>query len=236
MERASQDLSWGRLVLQSLAVILSILIAFALDAWWDGAQEAEQEREILRQLEVEVTATIAEIQDLQGSLEGWMSWLDPEAGLQNLDDEDAETMARTLNALVATPTVNPPTGVYSSVIESGRTRLIRNEELLAKLSGWGDMLQRIKTREAQANDFVWEHVYPYLETRVDIRAVTNWRRVGERGNLPADVPGLAGDLRFLNLVGMKQSAFGTQLLLYRRALDHLEDLSAQLRAEIGGTG
>jgi hypothetical protein len=37
---SSRRISWRRLAVEGLAVVASILIAFAIDAWWDGRQEA----------------------------------------------------------------------------------------------------------------------------------------------------------------------------------------------------
>ena len=42
--------SWRRLLLESAAIILSILLAFSIDAGWDEFQERKQERAFLESL------------------------------------------------------------------------------------------------------------------------------------------------------------------------------------------
>jgi hypothetical protein len=44
---------WSRLLLESIAIVLSILLAFAIDAGWDERQDRRAEEEILRALSVE---------------------------------------------------------------------------------------------------------------------------------------------------------------------------------------
>ena len=40
----SSRLSWARLLAEAVAIVVSILIAFGLDAWWDESREAAEER------------------------------------------------------------------------------------------------------------------------------------------------------------------------------------------------
>ncbi len=47
---------------QTVAIVASILMAFAIQAWWEEQQEAELEARLLKALEVETYANIAEIE------------------------------------------------------------------------------------------------------------------------------------------------------------------------------
>jgi hypothetical protein len=44
---------WGQLTVEGIAIIVSILQAFWIDAWWDDRQNVDEEREILIGLETE---------------------------------------------------------------------------------------------------------------------------------------------------------------------------------------
>ena len=44
---------WSRALLESVAIVLSILLAFAIDAGWDEGQDRRAEKEILQALSAE---------------------------------------------------------------------------------------------------------------------------------------------------------------------------------------
>lgn len=53
-----------RLLAEGLAIILSILAAFAIDAWWDVSQENKRLDRVLRSLENGLSESVAQIDDL----------------------------------------------------------------------------------------------------------------------------------------------------------------------------
>ena len=50
--RVDHDIAWPRLIAESVAIVASILLAFAIDAWWDVQQTFAVEQELLSNLEV----------------------------------------------------------------------------------------------------------------------------------------------------------------------------------------
>ena len=46
-------IQWRRIAVESVAIVVSILLAFAIDAWWEERQERVEEAEILVGLEQE---------------------------------------------------------------------------------------------------------------------------------------------------------------------------------------
>jgi len=49
----NQAIPWARLSAEAAAIVLSILVAFAIDAWWDRSQEERQLVATLETLEAE---------------------------------------------------------------------------------------------------------------------------------------------------------------------------------------
>ena len=58
---------WGRILLESLAVVASILLAFAIDAWWDQRAERSQRREV-------VAALLQQAQQNQARLDSMVAY------------------------------------------------------------------------------------------------------------------------------------------------------------------
>ena len=58
-----QKIQWRRIAVESVAIVISILFAFAIDAWWEERQERVEETEILVGLEQEFRETQTLIED-----------------------------------------------------------------------------------------------------------------------------------------------------------------------------
>lgn len=58
------DLSWGQLIVESVLVVLSVLLALALTAWYDHTQEQAKVRLAMRSLHAELTQTKATMERL----------------------------------------------------------------------------------------------------------------------------------------------------------------------------
>lgn len=67
MSRA--PLAWSRLLVEGLVIVVSILLAFAIDAWWDDRQQAEEAG-------LQVERVIAELESNIARLEGQIERLD----------------------------------------------------------------------------------------------------------------------------------------------------------------
>ena len=51
--KRSQDIPWKRLSVEAAAIVVSILLAFAIDAWWEERLERKEEAEQLVRLHAE---------------------------------------------------------------------------------------------------------------------------------------------------------------------------------------
>lgn len=49
----SREIPWPRILAEGTAVVVSILLAFAIDAWWDERKERDDERDVLLALKAE---------------------------------------------------------------------------------------------------------------------------------------------------------------------------------------
>ena len=60
----TKTIPWKRLAVEAAAIVVSILLAFGIDAWWDARNDVVEEREILIGLEIEYV-------DLRARLDQW---------------------------------------------------------------------------------------------------------------------------------------------------------------------
>ena len=59
MTESPPGIGWSRLVAEGAVIVVSILLAFAVDAWWDSRQERAREDAYLRELVVDLEGTFA---------------------------------------------------------------------------------------------------------------------------------------------------------------------------------
>ena len=55
-----QDIPWPRIFAEGVAIIISILLAFWIQAWWEGQQERGDERIVLQSLLDDLNQKIVE--------------------------------------------------------------------------------------------------------------------------------------------------------------------------------
>lgn len=61
---------WGFLFAEAVLMVLSILLAFAIDAWWDGRQEEARRLELLQALRADFAATALGLDEALESARG----------------------------------------------------------------------------------------------------------------------------------------------------------------------
>lgn len=154
---------WARLSAEAAAIVLSILLAFAIDAWWDARQEQAEEREILIGLQ-------AEFVDLRGRLDLWANMnrdgirfieeflAGPVEGMDPVSVESAIVYSYFVNVL-------DQGGALDALLASGRLERISDRDIRVKLAKWPDWLEDIHTNDLSARGFSWGEIMPFLAKR-----------------------------------------------------------------------
>jgi hypothetical protein len=171
MGRQSGQGEVGRLVLEGLVVLLSILTAFALDAWWDGAQSARALSQdldgVTSELENNREFLLEEIDALQRIMDGSESML---SILETQRDHETVVVVDTLAFLVSNwaPTLNTSFGALDALIESGRLGEIDDLALRSGLAGLKERVAGTVEQERLATDLLNNHLFPLLSSRVEL--------------------------------------------------------------------
>lgn len=127
-----------KLAVEGLVIVASILLAFALDAWWEGRQESEIEQEMLTALQSELAGALR-ILDLQLEVHEIhaTNTLDVADALATAGDgATIEVDNRSVMSLVHNPTYDPPFGIASALLASGQTSVLGSADLRAALGRW----------------------------------------------------------------------------------------------------
>lgn len=167
-------LPYSRIVAEGVAVVLSILLAFAIDAAWDQRKERQQERAIL-------TSLAADFEDTRGLLAAGITshekFRDSAVKLLGILDENAtgadpEAIDGLINdVFVNAKTVEVLNGSLSALFASGNLDLIENEELRSLLAAWPSLVDNATEDERWIVNDVQQRFVPYLNARIPARNI-----------------------------------------------------------------
>ena len=166
----SQEIPWKRLTVEATAIVVSILLAFGIDAWWDERGERKAEVVLLERL-------LADFIDIQ-------------SGLKLVEDEHRDTsnaciavlkiptgeqlpnypeMDQKLGLIFLTSrTFNPGSGAVASFLSGEGARLIQNQPLADHLLAWPGLVEELQEEEANLQKGVAERWTPYLASKVSL--------------------------------------------------------------------
>jgi hypothetical protein len=158
------NIQWKRISVEAAAIVGSILLAFVIDAWWDGVQERAEERKVLSAIRAEFVMNLEILAQTGEYHRRALTAMQTVVLASRSDSVDAEVSegAIFVSWVVATPHYNPATGALAAAIGSGQISLIRNIELRHRLAGWDAIISDLMIDEQTRRDFVNHELLPVL--------------------------------------------------------------------------
>lgn len=178
----NQSIPWKRLCIEATAIVASILLAFAIDAWWAERLDRIAEREELLRLYDEFELN-------RERIDFWVK----EGGLVHRERQSALRVSDVLDAasknglekamihdadiasLLQTPTFEADTPVFESLVRSGRMEIIENREIVYAISTWERTLRGASEQEQRGVRFVYDHLLPALSNNGIRHIILNQR-------------------------------------------------------------
>ena len=159
----TSEISWKRTTVEAAAIVASILLAFAIDAWWDDRQLRIEEVEILHGLKQEFQQNrdvlVESVEFHSNMLLATKELMD--ACRRGSWESDTFTIDQALFYLRVPPTHDFGGGVLAALISAGRLELIANNDLRFKLAGWSVIFDEVRDDEIWNSEFVADRVVPY---------------------------------------------------------------------------
>jgi hypothetical protein len=162
-----------KLALEGLVVVMSILIAFVLDAWWDGRQLHGEMRQELGSVAREVAENRAAVEFEIGALQRIIGG--SEAMVSSLEAAPAGrpvAVPDTLAWFVAfwSPSLDLSFGALDALVASGRLAQIEDADLRLGLAGLKGKVLDAVADELLAQE-VFERIYTLLSDHVDFAGI-----------------------------------------------------------------
>lgn len=186
-----------------MLIVVSILLAFAIDAWWDGRGLQRQEQDLLVGLQAEfqrnrelLAGNRAQHARHRDATVAFLARSTP-AGDPRPEPIDDQVLID----LLSWATYDPLMGTLGSAVQSGQLGLISNQELRIELATWRDLVEDLNEAERVEQDLVTrlaEGAYLYVPFRSVVHRLGN-ELVERTSTAEADWVGLLRSLEMENL-------------------------------------
>lgn len=232
---------WRRIIVESGAVVLSILLAFSIDALWGRHQDRVRENTLIKDLLADYSASrsnLVERIDLANRMV--RNTLLLQEMVSTAGDQAPVTVPDSLIlGAIGGPTYEPVTNTLDAAMSSGEIELIQSKELKAGLANWRRMLFDTTEDEVEVRRLTNEQLIPSLGMTLDLGPyfvqLLNWSMKEPVTGLPGRVT-LQSSTEIASLLGLRyfyQQFAATDLTGLLTALD---DLVILLEKEIQTNG
>jgi hypothetical protein len=169
-----QRINWRQALAEVTLIVAGVLIALAVDNWWEVKREREAEISYLEALKLDfltnresLESSIKVQQDIINNGDEILNSI--KAGLS--DESTGEFLSKVSN-LYLFPTWVPDTGTYEDIINSGRLLYIENVQLRKELSGFRSTVASIQKFEILQTETFYERQAPFLSENQDVNFST----------------------------------------------------------------
>jgi len=138
-------LPWLRVTAEGTAIVVSILLAFGIQAWWEGRQQQTELRQLLLLLDTELTrnsrlleASIAAHDEILAAIE----W--------TVREGSTSVHARPSNPFAAVEVFNPTTGALDALTSSGALGIMEDVELRVLITSLPGLVADLAEKEERA--------------------------------------------------------------------------------------
>jgi hypothetical protein len=170
----SQDIPWKRLFAEAVAVVVSILLAFAIDAWWEDRKQIRDEEVILTNLHSVLSDyrqyfrnnmeySVALKQSVSKLLD---AAADPES---ILSDAELDKLISDLTWYIPS-TVTPE---LTAALSSESIEKLSNQQLIYRLGVLNGNFADLDDSVAMHQEFFLMQLMPFLQKSANLRQINN---------------------------------------------------------------
>jgi hypothetical protein len=189
----------SRLAVEGAVIVVSVLVAFAVDAWWDGYQQRRSVEGYVASIVGELDAISARIDRsvrlaavAEGAARSWLS---------DAENVTPDSLNALLGGMVMWATADLTVPSIRTLLNSGQISLIEDHELRSWLEAFPTEVQDFEEEETGSISFLDAAFVPYLAASGVSLGNSDPLGMGFRGRAPtALVTSLVRDWGFEALV------------------------------------
>jgi hypothetical protein len=227
---AGSTLPWNRLFAEFTVIVAGVLIALAVDSWWERRQERNHAREYLAQLLVDFQGTERR---LRGTIETETQRLEGVNSVIGSALRGPWPQADSLELPTGYNYFEPLEGTLSALIQSGDLRLLRNDSVRFELIAFSALLHETETILRHTETLIWNSTERVTVGRAR-HSQSAARRVANegRGWGQVDVAAALNDPEIIGALQLQAAASQIRLFNLGRLEEPTSRIIRLLRAEL----
>jgi len=204
MNGIKKPVDWYRLIIEGLVIVVSILLAFAIDAWWDQHREMrdaeDQVARVVAELRANVAILTAQDQSLEYATQGareFLSIMGPDAGPVSV-----RTVGEMMNRIYSVPTLSLSNSASRNLLSSGQLTTghwIDIRLALAELLSETQVAESASLELRQMRPEMLEYMRPYV-SGLDVAKMNPAMADYPSSRFKSDAGALVSDMRFESLI------------------------------------
>jgi hypothetical protein len=178
---SSRAIPWARVFAEGVVIVASILLALALDAWWDRLQENRRRADLAAALTQDFETTRARLRTSIAWGDSLIARSEAFLDLANSSSSiELDSMRFLAGGAFRAIVFNPALSSYRGAVATGELRLVRSSDLIGAFAEFDEALDLFELHFRISGDLY------YLGTTLDLR-----QRLGSLSVLldpPSEVP------------------------------------------------
>jgi hypothetical protein len=221
----TQRIPWKRLSVEAAAIVVSILLAFAIDAWWEDRNERIEEAEILGQFLITLDEDIRELEIKISVFKKMIDGITEIVSHIESQRPYEDRLTSLFSSCVGWEIYTPNSGPYEALKSKGLD-LIQNQELRMNLIDYYERKRlTVVTTSEENRRYNMEAAIPYYDR--------HFHRSYDGATVPVDYEQLLADPLFLNICRHKRNNMQAWILpSYERAINQAASLISDISAEL----
>ena len=231
----------GNIIFEGVLIVLSILLAFAIEAWWSERGDRRAEIEALQGLHEDFVQTVdrlaearSEHAQIRAASVRLLSMTGPNA---ETSDSDI-TLDSLVMTLIGGPIVFPVMATYDALIASGQVDILSSAELRRALATWAASMADLAQLEREARAQMDQRLLPFLWDYIpivtlDLNTLPEYEEYTlERSRFPSRYRELLRSLRFENAVEERMNSSRNAIESVTDITDAAESIVLLLETEL----
>lgn len=216
---------WRRIAAEAAAIVASILLAFAIDAWWDARAERGRSVGQLKTIATEFAEVELQLNQHEGRLltlrqavSDLLHHTGPESQLQ-----PADSLYALIDLSFRASKMELPTGSLQALLISGQLSAVSGDELKALLASWPAQVSRLRNQSALLEENR-EEIIRYLHDKVPTLAIAY--KTNDMTHYPE--PKFIGNPEIIQRDMTVEGLFGNRGMMIEDTLNIVSELKGQV--------
>jgi hypothetical protein len=160
--KEAQDIPWKRIVVEATAIVASILLAFAIDAWWQDRTEQIVEAQYLHAMREDLLSSIELLDESEASQRQQVEFLESLL-LTTADTPYSDELRQWIDdGLFNIGTYLPRLSAFRDLESSGQTKIIRNQDIRRALASVRQKMDGLETAQRDFQKSQQSLIDPFL--------------------------------------------------------------------------